>query len=96
MKPIWKNCLILVCTTQYAERTFNKIENTFIGTLTGGKSMHQGFMTYSHRESRLRNVEVLKVSGKNIFWTTLTAKTEGRKFFEFLHCPFEGQADIHQ
>ena len=35
------------------------------------------------------------VSGKNIFWSTLTAKSRGGKFFEFLHCPFEGRANMH-
>ena len=26
---------------------------------------------------------------------TLIAKTKGEIFFEFLHCPFEGRANIH-
>ena len=32
---------------------------------------------------------------KNIFWSTLTAKSRGGKNFEFLHCPFEGRANMH-
>ena len=35
------------------------------------------------------------VSGKNIFWSTLTAKSRGGTIFEFLHCPFEGRANMH-
>ena len=35
------------------------------------------------------------VSRKNIFWSSLTAKSRGGKFFEFLHCPFEGRANMH-
>ena len=50
----------------------------------------------AHSESRCRNVEALWVFEKNIFWTTLITKRKGRKNFEFLHCPFEGQADMHQ
>ena len=40
-------------------------------------------------------VEAKHVSGKNIFWSTLTAKSRGGKIFEFLHCPFEGRANMH-
>ena len=40
-------------------------------------------------------VETKHVSGKNIFWSTLTAKSRKGKFFEFLHCPFEGRANMH-
>ena len=41
-------------------------------------------------------VEAKHVSGKNIFWSTLTAKSRGGKIFEFLHCPFEGWANMHR
>ena len=40
-------------------------------------------------------VEAKHVSGKNIFWSTLTVKSRGGKIFEFLHCPFEGRANMH-
>ena len=40
-------------------------------------------------------VEAKHVSGKNIFWSSLTAKSRGGKIFEFLHCPFEGRANMH-
>ena len=40
-------------------------------------------------------VEAKHVSRKNIFWSTLTAKSKGGNFFEFLHCPFEGRANMH-
>ena len=40
-------------------------------------------------------VEAKHVSGKNIFWSTLTAKSRRGKFFEFLHCPFECRANMH-
>ena len=40
-------------------------------------------------------VEAKHVSGKNIFWSTLTAKSRGGKIFEFLDCPFEGRANMH-
>ena len=40
-------------------------------------------------------VEAKHVSGKNIFWSTLTVKSRGGKNFEFLHCPFEGRADMY-
>ena len=40
-------------------------------------------------------VEAKHISGKNIFWSTLTVKSRGGKIFEFLHCPFEGQANMH-
>ena len=33
-------------------------------------------------------VEAKHVSGKNIFWSTLTVKSRGGKIFEFVHCPF--------
>ena len=49
----------------------------------------------SHREFRLRNEEAKHVSGKNICWSTLTPKSRGGKIFEFLHCPFEGRANMH-
>ena len=49
----------------------------------------------SHREFRLRNGRAKHVSGKNICWSTLTAKSRGGKIFEFLHCPFEGRANMH-
>ena len=39
-------------------------------------------------------VEAKHVSGKNMFWSTLTAKSRGGKFFEFLHYPFEGRAKV--
>jgi hypothetical protein len=49
---------------------------------------------YSHREFRLRNG-----IGKTCLWKkympTLTAKSRGGKIFEFLHCPFEGRANMH-
>ena len=35
------------------------------------------------------------VSGKNILWSTLTVKSRGGKIFEFVHCPFEGRANMH-
>ena len=31
---------------------------------------------------------------KNIFWSTLISKSRGGKFFEFLHCLFEGNSDM--
>ena len=40
-------------------------------------------------------VEAKHISGKNIFWSTLIAKSRGGKIFEFLHCPFEGRANMH-
>ena len=40
-------------------------------------------------------VEAKHVSGKNIFWSTLTVKSRGGKIFEFVHCPFEGRANMH-
>ena len=40
-------------------------------------------------------VEAKHVSEKNIFWSTLTVKSRGGKIFEFLHCPFEGRANMH-
>jgi hypothetical protein len=40
-------------------------------------------------------VEAKHVSEKNIFWSTLTAKSRGGKKFEFLDCPFEGRANMH-
>ena len=40
-------------------------------------------------------VKAKHVSGKNILWSTLTAKSRGGKIFEFLHCPFEGRANMH-
>ena len=40
-------------------------------------------------------VEAKHVSGKNIFWSTLTVKGRGGKIFEFVHCPFEGRANMH-
>ena len=40
-------------------------------------------------------VEAKHVSGKNICWSTLIAKSLGRKKFHFLHCPFEGRFDMH-
>jgi hypothetical protein len=40
-------------------------------------------------------VEAKNVSAKNIFWSTLTGKSRGGKFFEFLHCSFEGRANMH-
>ena len=40
-------------------------------------------------------VEAKHVSGKHIFWSTLTVKSRGGKCFEFLHCPFEGRANMH-
>ena len=41
-------------------------------------------------------VEAKHVSGKNICWSTLTAKSRGGKIFEFLHCPFEPPAKQHR
>jgi len=52
-------------------------------------------LSLSHREFRLRNAASKHFSGKNIFWSTLTAKSRGGKIFEFLHCPFEGRANMH-
>merc|ERR1712001_621650 len=40
-------------------------------------------------------VEAKHVSGKDIFWSTLTVKSRGGKIFDFLHCPFEGRANMH-
>ena len=40
-------------------------------------------------------VEAKHVSRKNIFWSALTAKSRGGKIFEFVHCPFEGRANMH-
>ena len=39
-----------------------------------------------HCEFRLRNGR-----GKNIYWSTFISKSKERKFFDFLHCPFEPQ-----
>ena len=40
-------------------------------------------------------VEAKHVSGRNILWSTFTAKSRGGKIFEFLHCPFECRANMH-
>ena len=45
--------------------------------------------------SDLEMVEAKHVSGKTICWSTLIAKSLGREKFHFLHCPFEGRADMH-
>ena len=57
---------------------------------------------YNHQSVRAHTmnsgsemVEAKHVSGKNIFWSTLTVKSRGGKIFEFLHCPFEGRANMH-
>ena len=36
------------------------------------------------------------VSGKNICWSTCIGKSKERKFFDFLHCPFEPPAKQHR
>ena len=43
--------------TQHVQWTLNKIENTFNGTFTGWKSMHQGFRIYFVRNPRLMAIE---------------------------------------
>ena len=40
-------------------------------------------------------VEAKHVSRKNIFGSTFTVKSRGGKIFDFLHCPFEGRANMH-
>ena len=41
-------------------------------------------------------VEAKHVSGKNIYWSTFIGKSKERKFFDFLHCPFEPPAKQHR
>ena len=41
-------------------------------------------------------VEAKHVSGKNIYWSTFISKSKERKFFDFLHCPFEPPAKQHR
>jgi hypothetical protein len=45
--------------------------------------------------SGLEMVEAKNVSGKNIYWSTFIGKSKERKFFDFLHCPFEPPAKQH-
>ena len=57
-------------------------------------------MTFHHSSRHTVNsgsemVEAKHVSEKNIFWFTLTVKIRGGKIFEFVHCPFEGWANMH-
>ena len=40
-------------------------------------------------------IEAKHVSGKNIYWSTFIGKRKERKFFDFLHCPFEPPAKQH-
>ena len=49
----------------------------------------------THCEFWLRNDTGKTCLWKNIFWSTLITKSRGGKFFEFLHCPFEGRADMN-
>jgi len=53
------------------------------------------FITIHIVNSGTEMVEAKHVSGKNIFWSTLTVKSSGGNIFEFVHCPFEGRANIH-
>ena len=74
----------IFASTQYAERTMYKIENIFKTPLQGTPW-----------------IQARKCGGiiglwKKKFWTTFITKTKDRKFFEVLHCPFEGQADMQQ
>ena len=41
-------------------------------------------------------VQAKHVSGRNIFWSTLIAKCQGEKYFEFLHYPLELPDEWHQ
>ena len=51
--------------------------------------VHYKFLRTTHTVNLGSEIVGTKhVSGKNIFWSTLTAKSKGGKFFEFLHCPF--------
>ena len=58
---------------------------------------NKSWLSFMHHtvNSGSEMVEAKHVSGKNIFWSTLTVKSRGGKIFEFLHCPFEGRANMH-
>ena len=56
---------------------------------------YHDIQTYHTMNSGSEMVEAKHVSGKNIFWSTLIAKSRGGKIFEFLHCPFEGRTNMH-
>ena len=51
------------------------------------------FPFYALCGSSLRNVKELQVSGKKYNFDNFDKQNQGKIIFEFLHCPFEGQAD---
>ena len=75
------------------------LEKIYFGLLWKLKAGEEIFLQQSSRQAHTVNsgsemVEAQHVSGKNIFWSTLKAKSRGGNFFEFLHCPFEGRANM--